>query len=200
MAPRGGADSRARACRTVFKGDRAPLETSFTGHLETRTPDHSQGPPISLSFLRPHKGKPRVLTRDCQKPHTSDEGAEKLPFYLDDIPGHTEAGSCHLSCFKHPWGTFASQSLPRREILSIWGGGITPSGMWNFCSQGSKPCPLQWKRRVSTTGSPGSPPWSVLFYLNIYSLTWLHQVSSAACGIFDCGIQTPSCRPWDLFS
>ena len=122
MAPRGGADSRARACRTVFKGDRAPLEILFTGHLETRTPDHSQGPPISLSFLRPHKGKPRVLTRDCQKPHTSDEGAEKLPFYLDDIPGHTEAGSCHLSCFKHPWGTFASQSLPRREILSIWGG------------------------------------------------------------------------------
>ena len=49
-----------------------------------------------------------------------------------------------------------------------------------------------WITRKST--------WSVLFYLNIYSLTWLLQVSSAACGIFDCGIRTPSCRPWDLFS
>ena len=44
----------------VFKGDHSPLEISFTGHLETHMPDHSQGPPVSLSFPRPHQGKPRI--------------------------------------------------------------------------------------------------------------------------------------------
>ena len=111
--------------------------------------------------------------------------------------------------FQTSWGTFASQSLdlkcsqshPRRETLSIFFlRGVTPSGMWNFRSQRPKPCPLRWKHKVLITGSPGSPTWSILFYLNIYLFTWLRQVSAAACGIFGCGIRTPSCGTWDLFS
>lgn len=124
VAPRGRADGRARECRTECSEGTAP-HLKFRSQVTWR-PTHlttARGPQ-SLSFPRPHQGKPGALTRDCQKLHTSDEGAEKLPFYLDDIPGHTEAGSFHLSCFRRPWGTFASQSLPRRETLSIfWGGG-----------------------------------------------------------------------------
>lgn len=32
----------------VFRGDHAPMEISFTGHLETRTANHSRGPPVFL--------------------------------------------------------------------------------------------------------------------------------------------------------
>lgn len=97
----------------VFRGDHAPTEISFTGHLETRTADHSQEPPVSLSFPRPYQGKPRVLIRDCQKPHTSDEGVEKLPFYLDNIPGHTERGVPSISVVSNVRGAL---SHPKASI------------------------------------------------------------------------------------
>ena len=40
-------------------------------------------------------------------------------------------------------------------LLSIYLFITAPHGMWNFPDQGSSPCPLQWKRRVLTTGPPG---------------------------------------------
>ena len=40
-------------------------------------------------------------------------------------------------------------------LLSIYLFFTAPRGMWNFPDQGSSPCPLQWKRRVLTTGPPG---------------------------------------------
>ena len=172
-------------------------------------PDHSQGPPVSLSFPRPHQGKPRVLIRDCQKPHTSDEGQRSFLSIWTTSQG-TQRGIPSVSVVSNVMGHFCfpkprSEVFPkppqaRNLIYFFLEGGVTPSGMWNFLSQRPKPCPLQWKRRVLTTGSPGSPTWSILFYLNIYLFTWLHKVSAAARGIFGCGIRTPSCGTWDLFS
>ena len=45
--------------------------------------------------------------------------------------------------------------FPILEDVFFRGGGATPCGMWNFPDQGLNPCPLQWKRGILTTGTPG---------------------------------------------
>ena len=37
-----------------------------------------------------------------------------------------------------------------------------PRGMQSFPNQGSDPCPMQWKCRVSTTGPPGKSQIAIL--------------------------------------
>ena len=116
----------------VFKGDHSPLEISFTGHLETHMPDHSQGPPVSLSFPRPHQGKPRVLIRDCQKPHTSDEGQRSFLSIWTTSQG-TQRGIPSVSVVSNVMGHFCfpkprSEVFPkppqaRNLIYFFWGGG-----------------------------------------------------------------------------